>query len=491
MDVKKKLTIFSLVAICLLGSTFFFVHDSLSATTETGMLKILNLKVKIKEKKITITWDTNRAASTQVGYRTKENLVGATSESNTYPRVKKHKAEFIVPNDCTRYDYWVRSQDADGMIRIIAANSFTTTSCKPVDVAAATTSLYVNPDPVAGVAYMKDALVIGDGSGVTTNRRVTLWFNVENAKEMAISNSSGFEGVSFERFRQGASWVLPPGYGEKVVFARFRIQGLRTTDAMQKIVLKPEPALPASQQVAQPSSKSTPQTKPTSSTSNSKSTPSIAVVNKVEEKENIVPLKSCSLTHRKPYSYPGNSSVYYITENCTRQLFTNESMYLTYFSSWTDVQTVDKKKLDAIPLEKGAMPKGHLYNPTQNVLVKTLTKPDVYLIEHQTKHKIVDQKAFTTLGYKTEWIEYVSDSFIDANSMGTQLTASSKHPAGTLIKYPGRPEVYIIESYPYNSDGVIKRYIPDEKVFMKNGFDTNRIIVIQPSETYQEGKPLT
>lgn len=59
----------------------------------------------------------------------------------------------------------------------------------------------------------------------------------------------------------------------------------------------------------------------------------------------------CPLLPQTPYKAPGNPDVYYINRSCTKRLFTNETAFFAYFSSWKEVRTISSNTLSAIPMD--------------------------------------------------------------------------------------------------------------------------------------------
>ncbi|MBM4283600.1 MAG: carboxypeptidase regulatory-like domain-containing protein, partial [Deltaproteobacteria bacterium] len=66
------------------------------------------------------------------------------------------------------------------------------------------------------------ALVLGDGSGVTTSPTVRARFDVDGATELKLGLLPGLAGVAWQPFLPEVPLALPAGDGEKRVFARFR-----------------------------------------------------------------------------------------------------------------------------------------------------------------------------------------------------------------------------------------------------------------------------
>ncbi len=213
---------------------------------------------------------------------------------------------------------------------------------------------------------------------------------------------------------------------------------------------------------------------------------------------NNVLAKQCfgGLTPNKPYKSLDSNSVYYLTSDCFKKAFVNPQVYFTYFDSWSDVKVVSSEILDNIPFAKiKFIPKGPKYNPPLGTLVKTINDPKVYVLladtDGQTKrYWLKDENVFNSLKYDWQWIEDVSEEFLNKYPLGQVIDYTNHHPNYALIKYPNDPKVYRLEPDPENPDKQVKRHIADEDTFINLGYRWDRIIEIQPTEQYIEGEKL-
>ena len=74
------------------------------------------------------------------------------------------------------------------------------------------------------------AVVIGDGTGVTTTADVALRFEVSGAAEMRVGLAPGLNGVPWQPFRSDTRVTLPPRDGTTIVYTRFRDLAGNETD---------------------------------------------------------------------------------------------------------------------------------------------------------------------------------------------------------------------------------------------------------------------
>gem|GEM_PF-3385055 len=66
------------------------------------------------------------------------------------------------------------------------------------------------------------SLIINDGDVYTNSVKVNLFLSVENAFQMAISNTTDFAGISWEPYQTTKKWTLTKGDGKKTVYTKFR-----------------------------------------------------------------------------------------------------------------------------------------------------------------------------------------------------------------------------------------------------------------------------
>ncbi len=78
---------------------------------------------------ITVTWDTDEAASTKVVYSVDTNYASSTVEADTGTRVTSHSQALSSLLACTIYSFRVVSRDAAGNAATSTAGMFTTTGC--------------------------------------------------------------------------------------------------------------------------------------------------------------------------------------------------------------------------------------------------------------------------------------------------------------------------------------------------------------------------
>ncbi len=292
------------------------------------------------------------------------------------------------------------------------------------------------------------SLLINKDVASTKTREVILTIAASNVVEMAVSNDVTFNNIPFEPYVGEKKWKLDSGDGVKTVFVKLRSPAGDTIIVSDTITLE-----------------------------NQATDGSVT--------------KSCPLIPGNAYKSPYASSVFYITEECTKRPFKNPEMFFTYFTSWDAVSVVSITALSVVPLDQASfMYKGPLYRPTYGALIKTPYDPKVYVLIDDTKYWITDETVFSKLGYRSDWIEDVDPRLLDAYQVGEEITRTDIHPAFTLIKYANSPKVYRLEKKSGNADELVKRWVTSEEAFKKLKFRGDRIIVIRQSEVYEDGEDL-
>ena len=298
---------------------------------------------------------------------------------------------------------------------------------------------------------------INNALSSTDIRNVTLYFNSPDATLMAISNSIDFTNAGFETYTKTKTWTLTEGNGTKTVYVKFRTAKGGTKTVSDTIIL-------TNQSVDQIVSSTEP----------------------IEKDE-------CPLTINSAYKLANVSSVYYITEDCTKRAFKRSDVFFTYLDSWGDVEITTQTLLNSIPNDTlGFMPWGPNYDPKYGALVKTVTDPKVYLLLGTEKYWITSETVFNSLNYAWNWIEDIDSRLLNKYTIGSEITDTLHHPNYTLIKYENDSKVYRLE--PASAEAMagkqVKRWIVDENAFNSLNFRWDRIVVVGDSEVYENGSDL-
>jgi hypothetical protein len=124
----------------------------------------------------------------------------------------------------------------------------------------------------------------------------------------------------------------------------------------------------------------------------------------------------------------------------------------------------------------------HAFFPSGS-LVRAQGEKKVYLIYEDTKAWIADPATFLGLHFKGEWIQDVPSWTLNEYREVSRISSYRVHPSGSLVKYAGRPAIYLI------AEGK-KRPIASPDAFVRNGFRWDRVVVIADCETYPSGQEI-
>jgi len=200
---------------------------------------------------------------------------------------------------------------------------------------------------------------------------------------------------------------------------------------------------------------------------------------------------NCTLDIGKAYKYSSSPGVYYITQDCTKRAFKSADMFFTYFTSWSDVQTVTKADINSISDDElSFMPYGPKYDPKYGALAKIVEDPRVYLLLNTERYWITSEEVFEGLNYAWNWIEDIAEDLLDNYTVGSEINYTDHHPNYTIVKYADNAKVYRLEPDPQDSTKQVKRWVVDSDAFEKLGFRWDRIVTISDDEVYENGEDL-
>ncbi|MEK7584125.1 MAG: hypothetical protein AAB490_02690, partial [Patescibacteria group bacterium] len=106
-----------------------------------------------------------------------------------------------------------------------------------------------------------------------------------------------------------------------------------------------------------------------------------------------------------------------------------------------------------------------------------------YLIYNGQRYQFKNAAVFTSLGFSDSSLIQTADEELDEYPVSQKVIDDTEtHPDGTLIKYPGDPRVYLLDSG-------TKRWVPDEDTFYERGFTFRNVVQVGEGETYDDGIP--
>lgn len=232
---------------------------------------------------------------------------------------------------------------------------------------------------------------------------------------------------------------------------------------------------------------------------------------------------SCTLRKNNPYKSAVNPEVFYITENCTKQIFQNETVFFSYFKSWDKVILVDDLTLRFIPSdpEKYVPTKGTVDKDTDldikidtgsnsdsgsssgnsgtersasliirdGSVIKSRGRTEVYLVINNVKFHIENGDTLKELGIPGSWIEIVPQKTIDAIPSGTSLNMypnsrimSVAAPHFMLFKDRNGSTVYRVEPSSKDPKYQVLKKISNETALKKIGYRLDRIPSVSIAE---------
>lgn len=247
----------------------------------------------------------------------------------------------------------------------------------------------VTKDISSGDSAPVDPFRINTGEKTTTNRVVTLQFNMSFVDQMAISESPNFDGASFVLYRPTYTFTLSPQSGSKTIYVRFRNITGGQVDAFDTITLldaslhDPASLLPDEFQ------------------------------NDGVDIGDDVSSVVCPVEVEQPYQIPNERGVYYVDASCERYPIASPSLYFSYFSSWDDIHAISEVELMNIPLSSSLLPWGPRIPLRDGDVIKSLFDPKVYLVRQMTKSWIISESVFTILGFSWQDIKDVATKVLD------------------------------------------------------------------------------
>lgn len=186
----------------------------------------------------------------------------------------------------------------------------------------------------------------------------------------------------------------------------------------------------------------------------------------------------CPVPGEMAYKTAKSSAVYYVDADCKKRPFKNAFIFETYFSSSKDIKVIPEETLMLVPPhELGFMPLGPKYDPKYGAVVKTVNDNKVYFLLNGKKYWITSESVFLSLGYKWNWVEDIDQRLLDKYIVGGEINDVSRHLDGTIIKYAGSADVFVLENGK-------KKHIPNEAEFNRLGYRWDRIVEVPANEIY-------
>lgn len=409
--------------------------DSASVYTAAAVPSI-STAVADSSSQITVSWGANNNPNGTEYY-----VVDANDPTRNSGWIEDLSYAFTNLTAGTAYTFNVKARNSDNVETAVSANISATTAA---GASSSSNGGIVASSPFGGLSSGDsfapvDATMRESKEEPGDHEAVFRFEPFEHIRAVAISEDPSFEGVPYERYGRELMYEPSDDYDGGVVYVRF----LSETGATATVT--------------------------------------VTIDNWNRDKA------TCALQVGGAFKSTDSSAVYYITDKCTKRPFTQPRIFFSYFVSWNDVAEVDQDRLDAIPLDPlGFMPWGERYEPLSGTLVKTVTDPKVYLLMGAQRYWISNEDTFRLLGYAWDWIEDVTDEFLEKYETAEELTEGTLFPEGALFRSLDDPRVYQVER---NTETNIleSRYIRSEAALDLLEYRKDRIPRTTLEFNYPEG----
>ncbi len=114
--------------------------------------------------------------------------------------------------------------------------------------------------------------------------------------------------------------------------------------------------------------------------------------------------EECPLLPQTPYKAPNSPDIYYINRSCTKQIFTNETAYFAYFSSWKQVLTTSADTIWSIPSDERGPMRYRSSTVTQLPTESTNIVAEFLRCPSETERALIDRDF--NLIWDNEWTSY-------------------------------------------------------------------------------------
>ncbi|MCF7907232.1 hypothetical protein K9K85_03070 [Patescibacteria group bacterium] len=202
----------------------------------------------------------------------------------------------------------------------------------------------------------------------------------------------------------------------------------------------------------------------------------------------VIPAQAATIVDGDLVKTADSSAVYYI-QGSSKRVFPHFNVYLSwgYPEDFSTVKTVSASELAAYT-DENPMPfrDGSLFRGTTTSLEgKDATA--VFYVEDGELRPVLSEQVYQGLFSDPNWarVTWVPDDLLSKFNydMGSDLTSSATHPDGTIVKYAGSSQRYLIQ------DGK-KRAISDA-AFSANRYLETSVVTIDNDEVYADGAAIT
>ena len=202
----------------------------------------------------------------------------------------------------------------------------------------------------------------------------------------------------------------------------------------------------------------------------------------------VLPVQAVTIADGDLVMAANSSAVYYI-QGSYKRVFPHFNVYLSwgYSEDFSTVKTVSASELAAYT-DANPMPfrDGSLFRGTSASLGgKDATA--VFYVENSQIRPVLSETVYQGLFSDLSWakVTWVPDDLLTKFSyeLGSNVSTSSTHPDGSLVKYAGTSQIYLIK------DG--KKRAVSTAAFASNRYKSADVLTIQSGETYADGTSVT
>lgn len=185
-----------------------------------------------------------------------------------------------------------------------------------------------------------------------------------------------------------------------------------------------------------------------------------------------------------------SSAVYYLGSDNKKHTFTSDKLFFTWYKDFSSVKVISQSEM--LSYELGA---NVVMRPgtklVQFVEIKSdgtfnVADPKVYAVSTGGAISHIDSAATAVAMFGANWeknIVAIPNYLFTNYTVAGQLTSSSKHPTGSLIKTADSSTIYYV-------DGSSIRPV-SSSAFDANGFNTNYVLTVSSISAYTQGTSIT
>lgn len=181
----------------------------------------------------------------------------------------------------------------------------------------------------------------------------------------------------------------------------------------------------------------------------------------------------CPVPTDKPYKSARTGIMYYVTPSCKKQRIPNKTVYLSHFTSLSELTVTSGTSLLAVPNDSvTTLPWGPERVFLSGSVLKTPDDSTIYLLIRDTLYRIASPTALKELGIASSWVELVTPEVIAKYTISPVKISGSQFPEFFVFRYTNSTRNYILKR---NADGrLAKEYIPTTAI-LRTLYRTDRI----------------